>query len=244
MRRLVAVHQPNFFPWLGFFDKTARADVFVLLDDVQFPRTGAGNPVNRVKVLISERPSWLTVPVMRAGAGLQSIRDVKIDETQSWRRRILRTLEHNYRRESGFEDGFPLVRDLFETPTDRLADFNETCIRRLVTDLRLCPRIVRSSDLNASGSGTERLVQLVKAVGGSAYLSGDGTADYQDDSRFHASGLELVFQRFRHPRTPHAHPEFGLSILDPLLRLGKGGTRALLEQPRSLTSQDPVALSA
>ena len=68
LARVVAIHQPNFFPWLGFFDKIARADVFVLMDNVQFPRTSTGTWVNRVKLLVAGRERWATAPVVRSGA--------------------------------------------------------------------------------------------------------------------------------------------------------------------------------
>ena len=66
---LVAIHQPNFFPWLGYFDKIRRADFFILLDDVQYPKTGAGSWSNRVKVMINGEGRWLTAPVDRSFHG-------------------------------------------------------------------------------------------------------------------------------------------------------------------------------
>ena len=72
-QRLVAIHQPNFLPWLGYFDKLARADVFILLDTVQFPKK-AGSWMNRARLLVGGEPSWITVPVVRSYHGLRSTR--------------------------------------------------------------------------------------------------------------------------------------------------------------------------
>jgi hypothetical protein len=83
-QRLVAIHQPNFFPWLGYFDKLARADVFILLDDAQYPKTG-GTWSNRVQLLINEKPAWVTVPVVRSYHGVRQIREMRIDEQRPWR---------------------------------------------------------------------------------------------------------------------------------------------------------------
>lgn len=230
MSRVVAIHQPNFLPWLGFFDKLARADVFVLLDDVQFPRTGAGTPVNRVKMMVASRPRWITAPIVRSGSATRQIRQVRIDDTQRWRTRMERTLRFNYARSPGFEVVFPLVRELLATPTTSLADFNEACIRRLAQALDLQTELVRSSSFDVSARGTMRLVALVDAVGGSTYLSGDGSESYLEGETFRRHGLEVVFQQFRHPEWPQRPPRTraGLSIVDALMRCGLERTRALV----------------
>ena len=234
-RRVVAVHQPNFLPWLGFFDKLARADALVLLDDVQFPRTGAGTWLNRVRVVVGGRPAWLTVPVLRTGRGLQEVREVEVDDAQPWRRRVLRTLATSYGRAPAFDDVFPLVQELVEHPERRLAALNEHGIVRLAELLGLdTSRLVHSSTLDAGGAaGTDLLVALTRAAGGSVYLSGDGADGYQEPERYAAGGLELRFQEFRHPTYPQPLPEpvHGLSVVDALMNCGVDGTRELL-QPR------------
>ena len=73
---IVAIHQPNFFPWLGFFDKIARADVFCLLDNVQFPKTG-GTWINRVQLWINGKAAWATAPVDRSYSGVRRIREMQ-----------------------------------------------------------------------------------------------------------------------------------------------------------------------
>lgn len=208
----VAAHQPNFLPWLGFFDKLARCDRFVLLDDVQFPRTSRGTYTNRVQLLIGGRPAWLTVPVVRDG--IQRIRDVRIDDRQPWRRKALRTIEQAYARAPRFAETMPLVRELLEYDTDRIAELNEYAIRRLAPEH--APKLVRQSDLgDVSGAATELLINLVKAAGGDAYLSGDGADGYQEQPRYAAAGLGFRLQGFVHPDT--GAPS-GLSIVDARMR--------------------------
>jgi len=208
----VAAHQPNFLPWLGFFDKLARCDRFVLLDDVQFPRTSRGTYTNRVQLLIGGRPAWLTVPVVRDG--IQRIRDVRIDDRQPWRRKALRTIEQAYARAPGFAETMPLVRELLGYDTDRIAELNEHAIRRLAPEH--ASKLVRQSDLgDVSGAATELLINLVKAAGGDAYLSGDGADGYQEQPRYAAAGLGFRLQGFVHPDT--GAPS-GLSIVDARMR--------------------------
>ena len=202
-RTVVAIHQPNFLPWLGFFDKLGQADVFVLLDSVQFPRTSKGTWINRVKLLVG-------------GA-------VRIDDTQPWRTKLARTIELNYRRARAFEEVFPLVSQLLETDDERIASFNERNLRRLADALGLdTGKIVRSSDLDVEGQSTELLIELTLAVGGTAYLPGGDAYRYQEDEKFAARGIELLPQAFVHPTYPQAVEPFvpGLSAIDALMSCG------------------------
>lgn len=228
---IVAAHQPNFLPWLGFFDKLVRADALVLLDDVQFPRTGAGVWTNRVRLLVDGEPHWATVPIVRSGRGVQRVCDVQIDDSQPWRQRLLRTIELNYARAPAFGDTFPLVRELVQTDEPLLAEYNVQNLERLATTLELgTSKLVRSSDLGPAGSGTELLIELTRSLGGTVYLSGDGASGYQDEALFAAAGVELRFQRYRHPTYPQLSTRAvpGLSIVDAILSCGVERTRELL----------------
>jgi hypothetical protein len=231
-RRLVAVHQPNFFPWLGFFDKVATADVFVLLDNVQFPRTSTGTWVNRVKLLVGGREHWATAPVVRAGTGLQKIADVALDPSTRWRDRLLKTIRTNYARAPRFADVFPLVETLVAHETPWLAELNIAAIAALSERLGLDrSKLVRASTLAADGHATDLLIALTRAAGGTAYLCGGGAGGYQQDELFEAAGLELVYQQFVHPSYPQIGADgfvSGLSILDALMNCGFEHTAALL----------------
>jgi hypothetical protein len=231
VRRVVAIHQPNFLPWLGWFDKLARADVLVLLDATQFPRTSRGTWMNRVQVLINREPRWVTVPVVRAGRGTQDLRDVRVDDGQPWREKLLRTIQLSYGRAPFFDDHFPLVQEILGEPTDRLTELNEHGLRLLAAALGLDPaKLVRASNLDADAGSTELLVQLTRSAGGSAYLSGDGAAGYQDDELFARAGLELVYQEFEQQPYPQLADGFvpGLSVVDALFSVGAERTRALV----------------
>ncbi|UGS38667.1 WbqC family protein [Capillimicrobium parvum] len=209
---LVACHQPNFLPWLGFFDKLAQCDRFVLLDDVQFPRTSRGTYTNRVQLMIGGGPAWLTAPVVREG--VQRIREVRVDDRQPWRRKALRTIEMEYARAPLFSETMPLVRELLEHDAELIAELNEHAIRRLAPEH--AHKLVRQSELgDVGGAATDLLINLVRAAGGDAYLSGDGADGYQEEPRYAAAGLGFRLHGFAHPDTG-APP--GLSIVDGRMR--------------------------
>src|SRR5262249_17725400 len=104
--KVVAIHQPTFFPWLGYFNKIARADIFVVLDNVQFPKTG-GTWLNRVRLLIDGRARWVTMPVVRRYRGVRLIREMLISDEPAWRRRLEQTLRSSYGRAACFDEVFP-----------------------------------------------------------------------------------------------------------------------------------------
>lgn len=225
---IVACHQPNFLPWLGFFDKLVRADRLVLLDEVQYPRSSRGTWMNRVKLLVGGEPRWVTVPVAREG--VQRIRDVRLDATQPWRRKVLGSIEANLRREPYFDAVMPVVREVVEHPGPDLATYNEHGVRALATLAGLpAERFVTQSSLGGGeGAATDLLISLVLTAGGDTYLSGDGADEYQEEAKYAAAGVGLRFQSFTPPAYADAPP--GLSIVDALMRLGPEATRALLER--------------
>lgn len=233
VRKVVAIHQPNFFPWLGYFDKIARADVFILMDNVQFPKKGGGWS-NRVQLAINGQAAWVTMPVVRSFHGTRLIKDMQINNSTPWREKLLKTVQMSYARAPFFEQVFPLFENLVNNPTDGLMDYNEAAIRAIAAAVGLdTSRLVIGSTLGAAGAATDLLISMTRAVGGTAYLCGGGADGYQENDKFAQAGLELIYQNFQHPIYPQVNiSEFisGLSIVDALMNCGIDGTRRLLQQ--------------
>jgi hypothetical protein len=230
----VAIHQPNFLPWLGFFDKIHRSDVFVVMDNAQFSKTG-GTWTNRVQLIVNKRPAWITAPIVRAYHGLRTVREMEINDSQPWRAKLLRTIEMSYGRAPHFSEIAPVVRGLIEQPTTDLAEYNLTAIRTLCARLQLTTPIVIGSSLAVEGRATDQLISMVTAIGGTAYLAGGGASGYQDDEHFSEQGVELVYQDFLHPVYPQFNSDSfipGLSIVDALMNCGFEGVRGLLTSAR------------
>jgi WbqC-like protein family len=190
--------------------------------------------VNRVKLLVGGKDAWVTAPIVRGSGSMQRIDEVRVDDAQPWRDKLLRTIEHNYRRADAYDEIAPLVRDVLSRPTDRLAELNDHGVRRIAEILGLDEsKFVRSSTLGVSSHATELLIELTRAVGGSTYLAGNlAGSTYQEDEKFEQAGIELRSQRFEHPRYEQQVDEFvpGLSIVDALMHVGPERTRALLSK--------------
>lgn len=221
--RVCAIHQPNFFPWLGYFDKIRRADVFVFLDDVAYPKSGhsMSSLTNRVRIEVQGVAQWIGCPLQRQ-AGVQPIREVCIDGGQPWRRKMLRTIEQNYRKHPGFDWAISVVEPLVSYPCGSLAEFNIHAVERIASALGLQVTFARQSALNVEGKATELLVSLTRAAGCDAYLCGGGAAGYQDDALFASSGLGLIYQNFTEsPYGPLDRFIPGLSVIDYLMKTGE-----------------------
>jgi hypothetical protein len=231
--KIVAIHQPNFFPWLGYFDKILRAHVFILLDDVQFSKTG-GTWVNRVRILVNGKAAWVTIPIVRSYHGVRKINEMEINDTTAWREKLLRTVQMNYARAPFFGQVFPLLKEWLGFSSKWLCEFNLNAIYGLINILELADtEVVLQSSLHVDAKATDLLVELIKTVDGSTYLCGGGAEGYQEDEKFAQVGLSLEYQNFNHP--PYVQKgvaEFvpGLSVLDALMHCGVEGTQQILKQ--------------
>lgn len=231
---IVAIHQPNFFPWLGYFHKIARCDRFIVMDNVQFPKKG-GTYMNRVLIRSSEDVDWLTAPVDRGFSGVQMVSDTTFKPSQPWRRKILAAIRANYGRAPQFQDVFPRLENLIERREDNVAAYNTANLRALADAFGVDrDKLLLGSELDAKGQATDLLISMVRAAGGTGYLCGAGAAGYQEDDKFTDAGLDLVYQDFRHPiyRQQGDGPfRPGLSVIDALMNIGFDGTADLLRNP-------------
>lgn len=235
MTGLVAIHQPNFFPWLGYFDKIRQADAFIFLDAVDYPRSGSGGMgswTNRVRLNIQGEARWLTCPLRRADLGTP-IAQVAIDDSQPWRAKFLRTLDANYRKAPRYSETMALIAPLIEAPEDKLANFNIAAIKAIAQALGLETRFLLQSELPYEGKATELLASLVRTAEGNAYLAGGGAGGYQEDDVFAAHGLDLVYQGFVPQPYGDDPTRFipGLSVIDYLMHDGRPLDRAALATP-------------
>jgi hypothetical protein len=220
MHMMVAIHQPNYLPWLGYFRKIFLSDAFVFLDSVQFEKNGY---TNRVKIKTPNGGKWLTVPVATAGKPEQLIKDVEPLNSAGWSEKHWKTLEQNYKKAPFFGEYAPKLKKFYEKDWSRLADFNIALAEFICKEIGLSKKFVRSSELRAEGKSSELLAGICRKLGATKYLSGEGAKSYTDEQVFKNSGIELVYSPFKHPIYPQLHGEFvpKVSFLDALLNVGK-----------------------
>jgi hypothetical protein len=218
--KVCSIHQPNFFPWLGYFDKIRKADIFILLDQVDYPKSGnsMGSWCNRAKINLGDNAGWISCPVLRE-SGIQLIDTVKIDEKRHWRDDIRNKLKMNYRESRNFQTVKVLMDRLLDFDSDTLADFNINAIKVITKYLGYETQFVRQSELpKLNETSSERLVALTQAVGADAYLCGGGSSGYLDDAAFDKAGLQLIYQNFvTEPYGDSGNFIPGLSVIDWLM---------------------------
>lgn len=191
--------QPTYLPWVGYFDLMDQVDSFVILDDVQFSRQ-SWQQRNRIKT--PKQLEWVTVPVLLRGRFGQLINAVEIQDPDFWKSH-LRALEVNYGRSPYFAKYFHELVSIFEqgSPWTRLVDLNTRLIEWIALVLGLKTPLVKSSQLNARGQRSTRLVALCESLGAKEYLSPIGSAIYllQDLDEFKSRNVEVFFQNYSHP---------------------------------------------
>lgn len=231
---LCAIHQPNFFPWIGYFDKIYRADKFCFLDCVDYPKSSKTMSTwsNRVGICVQETQKWINCPVIRE-QGRQKIIDVKIDDNQEWRKKIRRTLEYNYKKAPFFEECWEKIRELIDYRTCSLADYNCHVIVKLSEEMGLKGDFYRQSELCTTEASNELLIEIVKKLYCDSYMCGGGAKGYQNDNLFFESNINLIYQNFIQPHYRQAgNFKFvpGLSILDALFCLGFKGVEKMIKE--------------
>lgn len=226
---IVAIHQPNFLPWLGFFHKLLLSDVFVLFDNVQFSR-GKGF-TNRVNIKMAKGVSWLTVPVAHKGLCLP-IKDVKIAQLENWKEKHLRTLWSSYKNAIFFDDFYNELTKIYEGNHAYLADFNTDLILLIAKFLDADTLILKASELiEDGGRGPELIAKIVKAVGADKYLAGGGNGQKRYQEEIANKDFEVLFQQFKHPEYKQLWGEFqaNLSVIDLIFNHGKNSKEILLK---------------
>ena len=214
----LAAHQPQYLPWLGYFDKMDRVDLFVLLDVVQYKKN---EWQNRNRIRTPEGWQWLTVPVHYRFP--MRILDVGIDRASPWRRKHREALRIHYAHAAHRAGVLPAIEALLDESCADLAGLNMRSVKLLAGLLGIRTPIVAASSLGDLPEGAdERLIHLCRHFSCSTYVAGAGGRAYMDLEAYRRARIEVVFQSFRHPVYPQAYPGFetGLSAADFLLNEG------------------------
>ena len=215
---IIAVHQPQYLPWLGYFDKMNKADVFCYLDNVQYKKNEWQNR-NRIKT--AQGWQWLTVPVRYRFP--QKINEVEINNTVKWKKKQLQSLVSNYGRTPYFNEYINFFETLFSKEWEMLCELNIFALECLRELLGLVHKpAVKASSLQLRDDPSDRLIDICKAMKADTYLAGQDGLNYMDLDRFEQNGIAVISQEFNHPIYPQLFNEFEshMSVVDLLFNCG------------------------
>ena len=218
---IVGIHQPNYLPYLGFFDKIKRSDIFVIYDDAQFNKDDFQHR-NRIRIYHGWK--WLTVPVQKKNIKINKIKiknEVKIGKI-NWSDAHIRIIKDNYHDTPYYDIYKNGLEKVYNKTYDRLIDLNMNLIFFLMDKFNIDTKVIFSSDLGFTSKSSDRLVDLVEAVGGDIYLSGPAGRDYLDLTLFEKKDIKVEFQHYKHPIYRQRYDGFipNMSAIDALFNVG------------------------
>jgi len=226
---IVAVHQPQYLPWLGYFDKIDRADIFVLLDTVQYKKNEWQNR-NRIKT--ADGWQWLTVPVTYRFP--QRIDEVAVNNRERWQHKQQQAIITNYGKAPFFAEMAPFIEEVLAPQWEMLSPLNIFTVKRLAAILGIETPLYVASELGEFPEDPDgRLIALTKHFGADTYLAGSGGREYMALDRYARSGVKVLFQEFRHPVYEQLFGAFEpcLSVVDLLFNHGGESLNILRGKP-------------
>lgn len=221
----VVISQSMLFPWVGLLEQVRLADVFVHYDDVQFSK---GSFVNRVQLKLAQGPRWLSVPLPGLRLG-QRIDQVALPPAPDWVPRHLDLIERALDGAPFLADALALARDVYAADDRHLGPLARRSLLVLSDyfGLQAGRRFVDVTALAVGGSGSQRVLDVVKAVGGTTYVTGHGAANYLDHEAFERAGVAVEYMRYARVPYPQLHGAFTpyVSGLDLVANCGRVGAR-------------------
>ena len=233
----LGIHQPNFFPWPGFFHKIANVELFYLMDHVQVTMGKGWH--SRVKILSEGKSKWLSIPVLKKGRSGQTYKDIEINYIKNFSEKQLRQIHFTYKKHAYFNEIMPLIEKIYQKKHQNLVNFNIEFILLVCQYLNINTKFLRTSDLLIKHPelinlrGNTLVLSLAKISGANSYLSGTGCRDFIEPNSFKKYNIDFYFQDFKQfPYSQKGVDNFipGLSIIDVLMNLGWSNTSAWIHK--------------
>lgn len=219
----ISIHQPDYLPWLGYFNKIKNSDVFVFLDSASYSRNGFHN---RNKIKTSQGWCYLTIPISRDQI-FKPIKNVVLPEDSSWANKHWQSIKTSYAKAPFWNEYKDFLDDYFNVKINdfkTLADLNIYFIEKICHYLGLKVKLFRDSQLsiNHELKSSELLLEVCKNLEAKSYLSGPSGKKYLDSKIFEENNIGIDFQNYQAPEYDQLFDGFipGLSILDLLFNHG------------------------
>ena len=225
----LAIMQPYFLPYIGYFQLLNAVDKFVLYDDVNFINRGW---VNRNTMLLGGKPHLFTLPLINASQN-RLIYEVEVSQDTAWRKKTLKTFQQAYQKAPQFQVVFPLLEEIIYLEAADIADLVYQSLVLLKGYLGIETELVRTSRMyeNAELKAQARILDICKKEGATRYINPIGGQELYKKDLFQEQGIQLNFIK----STLHPYPQFKnafvpwLSILDVLMFNDLGSVRELLQ---------------
>ena len=222
---IVSIHQPNYLPWIGYFNKIARSDIFVIFDDIQFPIGKKGFFGNRNKIKTNNGELWLTVPVLDRSQ-CKNFNEIKI-KYNGWNNKHIVNIENFYKKSPYFNLYYDDLKDIILKEYSTFSDLSVSLIKYFLQKLDINTNILLSSDIckNSNLQSVDKIFYILEHLNANKYLSsnGPGSLRYINEEDFKKKNIELLWQNFNHPLYTQMFDEFKshLSIIDLLFNHGE-----------------------
>lgn len=219
----IAIHQPHYFPWMGYFDKMAKVDKFIIMDDVQLVDC---SPMVRNKFIDNQgKELLLSLSIDKKGYLEKTTRDIKLVNWKIVRKKQAKSLYFNYKKCKFFDEIWIKLKNIFEKDYIYLIDLQIDIINNIREFLNIKSEIIYQSDLNYNKElkNSDLVLELCLITGANIYLSGNGGRKYMNLDDYKNNNIEVIFQKFDYPIYPQENSkEFisKLSILDLLFNCG------------------------
>lgn len=233
--KIMGAHQPNFLPYLGFFDKMERCDIFVIRDEVLFVKKEYHNR-NRIRIngndnMNKPQCKWIHVPVHHKD---DYIKHIEINHKSkkrniTWNKEVIHEIKTHYEKTEHFKKTFPKIEKIFLEKNETLLELNMKIINFLKKEFEIETKIILASELGlkpehyTKSDASQDLANISKAVGANIYISGDGGKVYLNREPFKKEDIEVIFQEYHHPVYPQRYPSFMpyMSAIDALFCIGR-----------------------
>jgi len=220
----LAILQPSYIPWIGYFEQIINVDIFIFYDDVQYTKNDWRN---RNKIKTHAGSSWLSIPVNASNT--QMINKVLVDDTKHWRIKHLKSLQQFYSKSEYFDEVYELVEKNLNSKVASISSLSINIIKDITKYLQIDTKFYASSDLAIDGNKNTRLINICKHFNASQYYSGSAAKNYIDEELFFSNDIKLIFQEYKHPSYKQLHGDFlpYLSIIDLLFNHGKNSVKII-----------------
>ncbi len=210
---IMSAHQPAYLPWLGYFDKIRRSDIFIFLDTVQYEKNSF---TNRNKIKSQNGPIWLSIPVIKTDHFDKIMSEMPINNQSHWKRKHLNSIQMSYSKAPRFKELFPKIQDLYSKDHENIVDVTWDHLMFWLDVLNIHTKIIKSSSLDVVSKKSDFVFDLCNVVDADHYISGAMGKDYLEIEKFENAGITVEFQNYKHPVYKQLFGEFipNMGIVD------------------------------